>query len=154
MVESERYMDKSLLLADIEAAEEATRNAEDELRVLINDLPAAPRAAKIKVSEVVKDASSKLNDARTRLIRLQKALVTLEESENSAKLTAARSRIEQAEAQLEKSLAEMQVEPGSDKVWVTTTVHDALTSLRAAKGTLADLESEAEDTDVPTARKP
>lgn len=146
MVESEHYMDKSLLLADIEAAEEATRIAEDELRALINDLPVAPRAAKMKVSEIVEDASSKLNDARTRLIRLKKLLVTLEDSESSAKLAAARSRIEQAEIQLDRALEEMEVEPASDKVWVTTTVHDALTNLRSAKATLADLESEAEDT--------
>jgi hypothetical protein len=140
-------MDRALLLVDIEVAKEAISLAENELQAVVGDITVAPLAAKGEVSEVVRAASLKLRAAKAKLADLQAKLIDLEESVALAKLEAARAAIDEAEKYLDRVLSDIVVVAGADTTMVTDVVQDALTKLRIAKTTLADLESITTDKD-------
>ena len=67
-------MDKALIQAKIDKAKARLSRAEEELEVAMRALQGGPRAEKVKVSDLIKDAFDELRAARTDLAGLDELL--------------------------------------------------------------------------------
>jgi hypothetical protein len=63
-------MDKALIQAKIDKARQRLTRAEEELEIAMRALQGGPRAEKVKVSDLIKDAFDELRAARADLAGL------------------------------------------------------------------------------------
>lgn len=129
------------LLARIEAATQAVREAEEDLQEALGHLPVATRAHKAEATEAVRGASLQLHRARALLQRLQG-------SRQFTELAAAQTAILEAEKNLEQVLGQIVAVPGEDTTWASEIVRSAFDKLRVAKQAFAEFSTMESDADT------
>ena len=118
----------------IDVARLKVGEAEERLGAAIRASESSPRAQKVVITPEVRAAFSKLRAAKAKLGHLEGGL-------SQANLEAARAALTQAEQEFDRVVDGIGPTPENREAWIDLGIEDALEKVRAARQTLAELDT-------------